>query len=42
MNPVNQPLEPGARVARLVLVTEISPDAHLKHLGVRDNGIGAL
>ena len=29
----------GARVARLVLVPEISLYAYLKHLGVRDNGI---
>ena len=41
MSPVNRPLEPRARVARLVLVTEISVYAHLKHLGVRDNGIGS-
>ena len=30
----------GSRVARLVLVSEISPYAHLKHLGVRAVGIG--
>ena len=41
LSPVNRPLEPGTQVARL-LVPEISPYAHLKHLGVRDNGIGAL
>ena len=41
-SPVNRPLEPGARVARLVLVPEMYPYAHLKHLRVRDNGIGAL
>ena len=42
MSPVNWPLEPGARVTRLVLVPEISPHAHLKRLCVRDYGIGAL
>ena len=42
MNPVNRPLEKGVRVARLVLVPEISLYAHLKHLGVRDNGTGFL
>ena len=39
MNPVNRPLEPGARMARLVLVPEISRYAYLKHLGSCDNGI---
>ena len=32
----------GARVAKLVLVPEIFLYAHLKHLGVHDNGIGSL
>ena len=32
MSPVNRPLEPGSRVARLVLVPVISLYAHLKHL----------
>ena len=42
MSPVDRPLEPGFRVARLVLVPEISRYAHLEHLGVRDGGIGNL
>ena len=42
MSPVNLPLEPEAPVAKLVLVPKISLYAHLKHLGVRDNGTGSL
>ena len=42
VNPVNRPLEPGARVVRLVLVPGISPHAHLKHLAVPDDEIGAI
>ena len=42
MSPVNRPLEPRSRVAKLVLVPEISTHARLKHLGVRDNGTVAL
>ena len=42
MSPVNHLLEPEARVARLVLVPEISRYALLKHLGGRDNDIGTL
>ena len=42
MSPVNGPLEPGDRVVRLVLVPEISLYAHLKHIGVFDNGTGSL
>ena len=42
MSPVNWPLEPGALVAILVLVPEISLYAHLKHLNVPDNGIRSL
>ena len=41
-SPLNLQLEPAARVAKLVIVPEISPYVHLKHLGVRDNGIGSL
>ena len=32
MSAVNRPVEPGARMARLVLVPEIYLYAHLKHL----------
>ena len=42
VSPVNRPLEPGARVARFILVPEISLYAHLKHLDVRDDGMGSL
>ena len=35
-------MEPGAQVARLVLAPEISLYVHLKHLGVRNNGIGSV
>ena len=42
VSPVNRPLELGARVVRSVIVPEIFLYAHLKHLGVRDNGIGSL
>ena len=38
MSPVSRPLEPGAQVARLFLVHGSSLYAHLKHLGVRNNG----
>ena len=42
-SPVNRPLEPGARVARLFFFPENSPYAHLKHLGLGPaNDIGAL
>ena len=42
VSPVNRLLELGARAARLVIAPEISLFAHFKHLGVHDNGIGAL
>ena len=42
MNPVYWVVELGARAARSGLVPGIFSYAHLKHLGVRDENMGAL
>ena len=41
MSSVNLSLEPGVSGGEIVLVPEISPYAHLKHLDARANGVGA-